>query len=204
LSKKTSRSAARRGRPRSIDAFSDIEPREEILRKAARLFAVNRGVSSTSLTDVAAEVGVTVPALYYHFENLNAIAEELVGSMAPAFQVVENDKNASPSERLQSLLEQHIAQLTAGPYDLSFVQYLSEEETQRFGILHLGLKWRSRVASVIKAGIKTGELDQMDIELAVAVIVGLIAGSMQLRHVKGDVDPAKVTELVMRALAAPS
>jgi hypothetical protein len=49
--------ARRRGRPRSSERGSDLEPREEILRHAARLFSA-KGLGATRLADIADAVGV--------------------------------------------------------------------------------------------------------------------------------------------------
>ena len=67
----------RRGRPRAVERRSDLEPREEILRHAAALFST-AGVGATRITDIAASVGMTPPALYHYFDNLDAIVEALL------------------------------------------------------------------------------------------------------------------------------
>jgi len=56
---------------------SRTNTREEILREAARLFAVV-GYKATSLTDVASAVGCSKATLLYHFESKDAIFDALV------------------------------------------------------------------------------------------------------------------------------
>jgi AcrR family transcriptional regulator len=72
--------------------------REEILREAARLFAV-AGYKATSLTDVAAAVGCSKATLLYHFESKDAILVALVG----------------PAHRRLQELAARLATLPAGP-----------------------------------------------------------------------------------------
>jgi AcrR family transcriptional regulator len=51
--------------------------REEILLAAAHLLAAN-GKGTVSLADIAAEVGMTAPALYAYFANKQAILDALI------------------------------------------------------------------------------------------------------------------------------
>jgi TetR/AcrR family transcriptional regulator len=68
-------------RPRKADAWKDAgqsrddqfaAKRAALIRKAARAFSA-RGFYNTSLDDIAAELGVTKPALYYYVKNKEEI-----------------------------------------------------------------------------------------------------------------------------------
>lgn len=55
--------------------------REEILRAAARAFA-RRGFEATTMQEIAAEAGYTVPSLYGYFDGKQKIVEGLVSFLA--------------------------------------------------------------------------------------------------------------------------
>lgn len=55
--------------------------RQKILDAAARSFAT-RGYGRTFLTDISAEVGIHVSALYYHFDTKEALAEAVLAHVA--------------------------------------------------------------------------------------------------------------------------
>ncbi|MEO8653141.1 MAG: TetR/AcrR family transcriptional regulator [Ramlibacter sp.] len=67
--------AARRGRQRAATAGTDAK-RERILKVAERLFH-QQGYGNTSLSQIARELGVSKPFVYYYFHNKQEIFEQL-------------------------------------------------------------------------------------------------------------------------------
>ncbi|MCB0225191.1 MAG: helix-turn-helix transcriptional regulator, partial [Anaerolineae bacterium] len=45
-----------------------MDTKQQIISVAFELF-INNGYERTSLTDIAKQIGITKPAIYYHFEN---------------------------------------------------------------------------------------------------------------------------------------
>ena len=62
--------------PKRAGPNAGAETREAVLAAARRLFTA-RGYDATSMRDVAAEVGITNSALYYHFPGKEALLEAL-------------------------------------------------------------------------------------------------------------------------------
>lgn len=196
----------RRGRPRAVERTSNLEPREEILRHAAALFCT-AGVGATRVADIAASVGMSAPAIYHYFENMDAIVEallEYVVEESAAFATAAAGRPGSSAERLRSLVTQHVERLTSGPYDLWFVAGLSETEGHRWvSVGRKAVQWRRAVARLIGEGIEAGEFRPIDVDLAVAAVSGLVYGALQLRHQHGAVDAGAVADLAVRSLASP-
>jgi AcrR family transcriptional regulator len=88
---------------------SQSVPRERIAQAALRIFR-NEGVAGLSMRKIAADVGVTAPALYRHFENKDALLGEIVASglheleryLRPAFEA------ATPYERVRRLTDRFL------------------------------------------------------------------------------------------------
>jgi len=197
-------SPRRRGRPRSVEGRSDLEPREEILRHAARLFST-KGLGATRLSDVADAVGVKAPAIYYHFDNLDAIVQHLLDYVveeSAAFATRTASGEGTRPDRLGALIEQHVRRLTDGPYDLWFVAGLSDADSARFpDVVENAAHWRSAVAGLYDEGRAAGEFREIDTDVAIAVVSGLVYGALELRHRSGDVDAAQIAELAVAAFA---
>src|SRR5438105_12388522 len=87
-----------------------IEPRQEILRTAARLFQ-EQGYDATSMNDVAAALKLSKGGLYHHFQSKDEI---LFHIMNHAMDITEERvfgparRIADPEERLRMLIRLHI------------------------------------------------------------------------------------------------
>ena len=199
--------ARRRGRPRNSERRSDLEPREEILHHAARLFSA-KGLGATRLADIADAVGVKAPAIYYYFANLDAIVSHLLDYVvdeSTAFATRSAAAGGTSSERLWALVEHHVRRLAEGPYDLWFVAGMSDDDRARFpAVTATADRWRDVVTGLFEEGRDHGEFRAIDSRLVLAAVSGLVYGALELRHHAGDVDPGSVADLVVAALALPA
>jgi len=93
--------------PRDVVA----DPRQEILRAAARLFQ-QQGYDATSMNDVAAALKLSKGGLYHHFQSKDEILFDLMNhAMDITEERVINPVKAigDPEERLRMLIRRHIA-----------------------------------------------------------------------------------------------
>ena len=90
---------------------STTDPRQEILRAAARLFQ-EQGYDATSMNDVAAALNLSKGGLYHHFQSKDEILFNLMNHAMDITQeqVVGPVKAiADPEQRLRTLIRRHIA-----------------------------------------------------------------------------------------------
>ena len=103
-----------------------IEPRQEILRTAARLFQ-EQGYDATSMNDVAAALKLSKGGLYHHFQSKDEI---LFHIMSQAMDITEQRvinvarRMEGAEERLRTLIRLHIGVV------------ISEEDRQITVMLH--------------------------------------------------------------------
>lgn len=87
------------------------DPRQEILRTAARLFQ-QQGYDGTSMNDVAAALKLSKGGLYHHFQSKDEILFDLMNhAMDITEEQVINPARAiaDPEQRLRTLIRRHIA-----------------------------------------------------------------------------------------------
>jgi len=104
-----------------------IEPRQEILRAAARLFQ-QQGYDATSMNDVAAALKLSKGGLYHHFQSKDEI---LFHIMSHAMDITEERvinvvrRIDGVEERLRTLIRLHI-QVVLSPEDREITVMLHE------------------------------------------------------------------------------
>jgi AcrR family transcriptional regulator len=109
-----------------------VEPRQEILRTAARLFQ-ERGYDATSMNDVAAALKLSKGGLYHHFESKDEILFHIMSHAMDiteerVINVVRRVDGASVAgieERLRTLIRLHI-QVVISPEDREITVMLHE------------------------------------------------------------------------------
>jgi TetR/AcrR family transcriptional regulator, cholesterol catabolism regulator len=104
-----------------------VDPKQEILRTAARLFQ-QRGYDATSMNDVAAALKLSKGGLYHHFQSKDEILFEI---MNHAMEITQDrvlnplQSIADPEERLRTLIRLHI-EVVLSPRDREITVMLHE------------------------------------------------------------------------------
>jgi TetR/AcrR family transcriptional regulator, cholesterol catabolism regulator len=104
-----------------------VDPKQEILRTAARLFQ-QRGYDATSMNDVAAALKLSKGGLYHHFQSKDEILFEIMNhAMEITEERVLNPVRgvADPQERLRALIRLHI-EVVLSPRDREITVMLHE------------------------------------------------------------------------------
>jgi len=85
---------------------SAISRREEIIVAAAKIFAA-KGYLATTLDEIAREIGVSKPALYYHIKNKEEILREIIGRiMEPMEEVAKIGRSdLPPRDRVELMIK---------------------------------------------------------------------------------------------------
>jgi TetR/AcrR family transcriptional regulator, cholesterol catabolism regulator len=108
------------------------EPRQEILRTAARLFQ-QRGYDATSMNDVAAALKLSKGGLYHHFQSKDEILFHIMSHamditeerVINAVRRIDATRVEGAEERLRTLIRLHI-QVVLSPEDREITVMLHE------------------------------------------------------------------------------
>lgn len=191
-------------RPRNADAWKDARQtrdeqfaakRSALIRKAARAFSA-RGFYNTSLDDIAAQLGVTKPALYYYVKSkedilyaCHVISNEL-GAEAMAYA---ENLNASGLDRVVALARRYVELLT-GEFGASAVlmEFDALRAENRRAITAARKRFDRRFRTLITGGIDDGSIRKVDPKLTVFFFMGSINWMTRWFRPDGEVEGGEI------------
>ncbi len=164
-----------------IDAKQTVREykKQLVLDAAGKLFR-EHGFQKTTLDDIALALGVTKPFIYTYFKNKQTILVELFDNAYVALYEVLmealKNRNGSPTERLvrfiRIFVESNIDQREFTPILIAEEKHLEPERIRK---TRKKLKeFDSRLADLLRDGIKAGEFDISDPEIASLAISGMV------------------------------
>lgn len=175
--------SARRPRPRAQGrplASAPGASREMLLDAAAELFG-RQGIAATSMTQIAAQAGVTAAMVHYHFKGREALLDALVEErFQPLLGFVWGPADPAVQD-LPTLVEGLVHRLLEGPGQQAWLpplwvrEVLSEGGQLRERVIErLPLKKIQAIAEAVAAGQARGEVNpDLDPRLLVISIMGL-------------------------------
>lgn len=161
--------------------------RNTIIEKAKSLF-IEHGYRGLSMREIAEKVGVSKPALYYHFKN----KEELF------FAVLKNGL-----EEIGRMIDTINNQPVTSYEKLSlFMKYVLTQPTEQRAVIRLGTQeftqlsiasrqifdesyynqFTGKLSTMIQTGIEDGEFREMDTNIAIWGLLGLLYPYMYPNH----------------------
>jgi AcrR family transcriptional regulator len=160
--------------------FLGENPEQTILIAASKLFSL-KGVHGTKMTDIAREVGIRGPSLYYYFadrqEMLKAIAGDALSSVV-RFIDEESARREASTDRLYLILWRIVDYLVRSPFYLHCIFDQEFRNPEYSDIYAYFLEWQRKIDAELARGASRGELTSGDIALSRIAIVGLIESSI--------------------------
>ncbi len=162
------------GRPRKIPNPKAQDPRTQIVAAASRLFA-RRGISATTMAEIAEAAGLGPSSLYYWFGSKQQILEVIVtdvNRLPLEFAERAAAQGGSPAVRLWLLVQFDAATLCDFPFDINEIHRLAGEDAATFSRY-----WDERqrlndaVEHLIEEGIRSGELLDVDPRLSALTLL---------------------------------
>lgn len=184
------------------------ETRESIVAAAIRVFA-EKGFSGASLSDIAAEAGVTRGAIYWHFKNKELLFEELLQRMdSYHVHLVERGREeaGTPQAILRNVIRELIRREIDDPEWRMMQEIIVRDYLNRRGnVPWMDSNSRGDEAAVgyftelIEGGIITSFSDGMTALIAVSCFVsGWIIQSIQLGAMLSEEQIEELVDFVVR------
>ena len=200
----------RTGRPRRHGPPVDGDPTDQILAAAGRLFG-ELGVASTTMSRLAADVGLGQSSLYYYFRS----REEVVAALVARANVIPLElvkriaaSDASVPAKLHRFVRGDVEALCALPFDINEIHRLASRERDRFAGY-----WKERaqlerlLASLVREGVADGSLRDVDPMSTMRLILSSDEGTQNwfrlgARHRAAGIAGA-LADLTVAGLLAP-
>jgi AcrR family transcriptional regulator len=193
---------------RAKPTSSDVAVRDRLLAGAAELFT-RKGYNGTTVREIVAFAGVTKPVLYYYFRNKEGIYIELIRGAFAKFDALLDETRTEQGKAMERLLRFSdrvftlfmenikVARLTYSIY------YGPPQGAPFFDFDALHLRLQEVVRSLIKKGIRQGDLPKGNVEDRMWIILGAvnIAMEVNLSHPEKAIDRkgfVRILNLILR------
>ena len=161
--------------------------RDIILEKAKCLF-IEHGYHGLSMREIAEKVGVSKPALYYHFKDKEelflAVLNTNLAQIGNSIDLIETSK-ATKKRKVEQFMEYVLTQpaeqravIRLGTQEIS---QLSPEARQQFNQEYYA-QFIGKLRGLIQAGIAEGEFREMDADVATWSLLGLMYPYLYPNH----------------------
>lgn len=154
--------------------------REAIFDAAEARFA-NQGYRGTRMQDIASDLDLQKPALYYYFDSKEAILVEMIrGRVGDALQAITDlaASDAPAGTTLDRAVRAHlrIFHEHANLYTIFNSEKLTSISTEAASLVdELGRAYEDQWETILKTGVASGYIrDEIDIRVTVKAILGML------------------------------
>jgi AcrR family transcriptional regulator len=180
---------------RPVGYITLMSTKQRLSIQAARLFA-ERGYHGTSVSDLAAALGIHKSSVYAHIETKEDLLAEISLAGAAAFHAaLDGLSSGTPSDRLRGALRAHLAvvkqQLDVATIWLLEWRFLTGEAREEF--LRQRHAYERRILKLIEAAIAAGEL-RADLDPRCAMLLFFSVANWTYTWFDGDTDVDAVTD----------
>ncbi|MFF0816282.1 TetR/AcrR family transcriptional regulator [Rhodococcus sp. NPDC003318] len=201
--------------PQEITAdWRTFEPTElgPILDHALEAFDEN-GFHGTTVRDLARRVGVTVPALYYHHENkeavLMALLDTAVRNLIDRCEAAVAEAGEDPLLRFTNFYEAVVLNMTHRAQQSALdseVRHLSPENRRRYAATRKRLELMA--LDLVTDGTRKGVFAVDDIAETVRALLGMAQSIARWFQIDGPLTPDEVadryTAIALRVVGRPT
>lgn len=170
--------------------------KEQVYSTAGTLFS-RKGYHATSMRDIARELNLQGGSLYAHIDSKEDVLWEIVQRAAREFLGAARPaagRQASASERLRSLVHEHVRVLTRHREDATVFlhewRFLSED--RRRTVQQQRDEYEALFRRVISDGVESGEFRQLDPRLTALAVLSVGNWMYQWYTPDGSLTPDEI------------
>ena len=164
-----------------------MNKKASIIETASRLFS-KQGYEATTTLQIAREVGITEPAVFYHFKNKNALFTEIIEAASNSFikRIDALDLSGEPAfGYIEALIRIHFSVVAEEPESLRILlrtcpARMEEPENACAKVYRqVRRKMKDTVGRILERGVISGEFRPISIDVMSNVLIALLNGLMR-------------------------
>jgi len=178
--------------------------REELLSVAARLFC-EKSYLSTTMDEIASELGVTKPALYYYIktkhELLYEICESAINQLMDGVREIDGSTGEAVS-KLRSLVRWHVNMFSRSG-DIINVYLADEgalEPEKRDHIRSLSREYETIYRRIIYQAMEEGAFRELNVAMTVRAITGMCNWLASWYRTEGQMSADEIADIFLDIL----
>ncbi len=175
------------------------QTRKRIFDTAARLFA-EKGYGSTSIRDLAQDLGLQKSSLYHHFSSKEDILYKLVGEFMDEALVYVEDLGAQdmpPLEKLSAFIRYYTGFYAAEPHRLTVLvndlEYLSPARQR--AVVAKERRYIEAIEVILEELRQTGLMRDIPAPVAIFAFFGMVHYTPKWYRTKGRIGPQELGRL---------
>ena len=155
--------------------------RRQTIVEAAQAVATRKGLSATTVRDVAQEMGTSSGLIHHYFASMDQLLAVVFGKVAEA-DLSKTRSRMENAETPTGQLAEYFAAFTDPDNDETFQFWLDawseagRNETIRKKSRELNIEWQRILSDVIRDGIAAGEFIEVDVEAVAWKALSLLDG----------------------------
>jgi AcrR family transcriptional regulator len=180
---------------------STLTRRDKIIQVAARIFA-EKGYHGTTLDEIAHELVITKPALYYHIKSKEDLLREIINNILEPLETISKvkDLDLSPREKLQKII---ILMVISGAERQDTTTILFQDisilpKRKRDAIRRREKEIERSVQEILREGQKKGDFIVDDVKIASYGIMGAANWIYRWYNPDGTFTPEQIADKIVQ------
>ena len=178
------------------------EVTDAILAAAAQLFQA-QGYARTSMQDIADAVGMSRPAVYYHFKNKDELLARLVEDVTvrtqrEAARIAATAGNGDHAATLRTMTRAHALWILRHPQHFAVVQRDEASLPEHLRAIQDAAKrdLLNSFRQVVASGVAAGQFRQVEPTVAALCIFGMCSSTVQWFKADGRLSQEQVADVI--------
>ena len=189
-----------RSQKKNKQVDSTLTRRDKIIQVAARIFA-EKGYHGTTLDEIAHELVITKPALYYHIKSKEDLLREIINSILEPLETISKVKylDLSPREKLQKIITLMVI-FGAERQDTTTILFQDISilpKRKRDAIRRREKEIERSVQEILREGMEKGDFVVDDIKITSFGILGAANWIYRWYNPDGNLTPEQISEKII-------